>query len=158
MALLHRVMGPCIVTFNAVQLGYSRDGVNIRFEPRYGDIFSDDYGGSGGAPADTQLLGAIGIVTVDFPKYEQSEIHRLTSFEKAGTEGVLPQLGTLIRQEQEYAALFLDGKNEDFLFPIAFARQPMEVNKGTRFSTWVMGWECWITSPQARLLFSHEIF
>src|SRR3990167_7413627 len=120
MANQHRVAGPVLVTYNTVQLGYSRDGVTIRIEPKYLDIFSDDFGGASGAPADTQLLGAIATVTADFPKYDQTELHRLTAFEKAGTAGVLPQLGTLIRQESEYAVLLLDGKNEDWSFPVAF--------------------------------------
>lgn len=157
MANLHRVAGPVIVTYNTVQLGYSRDGVSIRIEPRYGDIFSDDFGGQGGAPADSQLLGAIAIVTADLVKYDQTEVHKLTAFEKAGAAGVLPQLGTLIRQEQEYATLFLDGKNEDWTFSVAFMRQPIEVNKGTKFSTLVVGWECWINNTTDRTLFTHAV-
>ena len=157
MTILHQVAGPVIVTYNTVQIGYSRDGVTIRIEPKWGDIFSDDFGGAGGAPADTQLLGAIASVTADFPKYDQTEAHKLTAFEKAGTAGVLPQLGTLIRQESEYAVLLLDGKNEDWSFPVAFMRQPIEVNKGTKFSTLVCGWECWINDTSARLIFTHTV-
>lgn len=157
MAILHRVAGPVIITYNTVQLGYSRDGVNIRIEPRWGDIQSDDYGGQGGAPADTQLLGAIATVTAEMTKYDQTEAHRLTAFEKAGTAGVLPQLGTLIRQELEYATLLLDGKNEDWTFAVAFMRQPIEVNKGTKFSTLVCGWECWINNTTNRQLFAHAV-
>jgi len=155
--LLHRVAGPVIVTYNSVQLGYSTDGVNIRIEPRYVDIFSDDYGGRGGAPADSQLLGAIAYVQADLPKYDQTEAHKLTAFEKSGVAGVLPQLGTLIRQETEYAVLLLDGKNEDWTFPVAFIRQPIEVNKGTKFSTLVLGFECWISDASARQLFTHAV-
>jgi hypothetical protein len=136
-------------------LGYSRDGVSIRIEPKWGDIFSDDYGGAGGAPADTQLLGAVCLVTAEMPKYDRDEVNKLTGFNKAGTVGTLPQLGTLIRQESEYATLLLDGKNEDFTFTIAFMRQAQEVNKGTKFSTFVVGWECWISDTTARLLFTY---
>lgn len=154
MTIQHKVAGPVLIKYNAVSLGYSRDGVQIRIEPKWGDIFSDDFGGAGGAPADAQLLGAIAIVTAEMPKYEASEVHKLTSFEKAGTAGVLPQLGTLIRQEQEFATLLLDGKNEDWTFTVAFMRQAQEVNKGTRFSTFVAGWECWISDTTARTLFT----
>jgi hypothetical protein len=154
MAIQHQVAGPVIVTFNAAQLGYSRDGVQIRVEPKWGDIFSDDFGGAGGAPADAQLLGAICTVIAELTKYEKAEVHKLSSFEKAGTAGVLPQLGTLIRQESEFAALLLDGKNEDWTFSTAFLRQAQEVNKGTRFSTFVIGFECWINNTTARTLFT----
>jgi len=154
MAIAHAVAGPVIVTYNTVPLGYSRDGVSIRIEPKWGDIFSDDYGGQGGAPADTQLLGAVCIVTAEMPKYDAAECNKLTSFEKAGTAGTLPQFGTLIRQESEYATLLLNGKNEDWTFTIAFMRQAQEVNKGTKYSTFVAGWECWVSDAAARVLFT----
>lgn len=154
MAITHNVAGPVIVTFNSVALGYSRDGVSIRIEPRYIDINSDDYGGAAGAPSDVQIVGAVAHITAEMPKFDNAECLKLTAFERAGTRGVLPQLGTLIRQESEYATLLLNGKNEDWTFDVAFVRQAIEVNKGTRYSTFVAGWEAWINNTSARLLFT----
>lgn len=154
MTIQHKVAGPVLIKYNTVSLGYSRDGVSIRIEPRWLDIFSDDFGGAGGAPADAQFLGGIATVTAELPKYEAAEVHKLAAFEKAGTAGIFPQFGTLIRQEQEYAVLLLDGKNEDWTFSVAFMRQPQEVNKGTKFSTYVLGWECWIDNTTSRTLFT----
>lgn len=154
MAIQHEVCGPVLVKYNAVSLGYSRDGVQIRIEPKWADIFSDDFGGQGGAPADVQLLGAIAIVTAELVKYDKAEVHKLSAFEKAGTAGVLPQLGTLMRQESEMAVLLLDGKNENWTFDQAFMRQAQEVNKGTKFSTFVVGWECHINNTTSRTLFA----
>lgn len=153
MSVIHQVAGPVLIVVNGnVNLGYSRDGVQIRIEPKYLDIMSDDWGGANGVPADTQILGAIGHVTAEMNKYERDELHRLTSFERAGTAGVLPQFGTLIRQELEYTSLYLDGKHENWSFSTAFVRQAIEVNKGTRYSTAVVGWECWMDSTQTRRL------
>ncbi len=154
MAIAHIVAGPVSVKYNSVELGYSRDGVTIRIEPRYGDIASDDWGGAGGAPADTQLLGATASITADLTKYDRAECQKLTSFEKAGAAGVLPVLGTLIRQDGEYAQLDLDGTNEDWGFSIAFMRQAIEVNKGTKYSTFLVGWEAWLSTTTARRLFT----
>lgn len=154
MAIEHVVAGPVIVTANSVQLGYSQDGVSIRIEPRYGDIHSDDWAGVGGAPADTQLLGAIATVTADLTKYERAECVKLTSFEKAGAAGTLPVLGTLIRQDDEFFQLDLDGVNEDWAFSVAFCRQAIEVNKGTKYSTFLVGFECWLSTTAARELFT----
>lgn len=153
-APLHIVAGPVIVTWNAVQLGYSEDGVRVRFEPKWGDIKSDDYGGSGGAPSDTQFLGGIASVTADLVKFDNAEVLKLTSFEKAGAAGVFPQYGTLIRQESEYAVLLLDGKNQDYTFSQAFLRNAQEMNKGTRYTKYAVGWECWVNSATSRTLFT----
>jgi len=154
MTIEHNVAGFVTVTYNAVQLGYSRDGVQIRIEPKWIDIPSDDYGGASGAPADAQLVGAIATVTADLTKYDKAFTRALTGFNKAGTVGTLPVLGTLMRQESEFAVLLLDGVNEDWTFSTAIMRQAQEVNKGTKFSTFMLGWECWINNTTARLLFT----
>jgi len=154
MAIAHIVAGPVLVKYNEATIGYSRDGVTIRIEPRWLDVHSDDFGGASGAPADAQIMGAIATIQADLTKYDNAEALKLTSFEKAGAAGVLPQLGTLIRQESEFATLLLDGKNQDFTFDVAFMRQAQEVNKGTRFSTLVIGWEAWINNTTARVLFT----
>ena len=154
MAVEHVVAGPVTVKFNSTTLGFSRDGVTIRIEPKYGDINSDDWGGAGGAPADTQLLGATAAITADLTKYDRAECTKLTSFQKAGTAGVLPVLGSLIRQDALYSQLDLDGINEDWGFSIAFMRQAIEVNKGTKYSTFLIGWEAWLSTTAARVLFT----
>jgi len=153
-AIEHVVAGAVTVKYGSITLGYSRDGVSIRIEPRWGDIASDDWGGAGGAPADTQLLGATAAITADLTKYDAAACRKLTAFEKGGTAGVLPQLGTLIRQDTEFDVLDLDGLNEDWTFNQAFMRQAVEVNKGTKYSTFLVGWECWLDDTTARVLFT----
>lgn len=154
MAIQHEVAGPVIVTWNGGQLGYSRDGVRVRIEPKWIDIPSDYYGGASGAPADAQIVGAIATVQCELTQYNKTLCHPLTSFYKAGTAGVLPTLGSLVRQGSGYATLLLDGTVEDWTFTVAMIRQGQEVNKGTRFSTFVCGFECWISDPVARTLFT----
>jgi hypothetical protein len=139
-----------------VQLGYSRDGATVRIDPRWIDIPSDDYGGPSGAPSDAQIVGAIATVSVDLTKYDGAEIRKLTSFQPGGTAGTLPAFGTLVRQETKYATLLLDGSNEDWTFDQAFLRQAHEFNTGTRFSTYMLGWECWINNTSARVLFTYQ--
>lgn len=157
MAIQHEVAGPVIVTFDSLQLGYTRDGARIRLEPKWGDVHSDDYGGAGGAPADSQLLGALAHVTCELTKYDVAEIRKLTAFGEdpaSATAFTLPTLGTLVRQENKTQTLLLDGVNEDWTFSTAFVRQAIEVNKGTRFSTLMCGFECWIDAAATRVLAS----
>ncbi len=136
-----------LVSFAGNSLGYTRDGVRIRIEPRWGDVMSDDWGGEGGAPADTQILGEIATVTLDFTKYDKAFVQQLTSFSKNGSAGLLPAIGTLIRQDSEFGILILAGSIETWTFPVAFPREAYEVNKGTKFSTANVGFECWRDAP-----------
>lgn len=155
MAIQHEVAGPVIVTFDSLQLGYTRDGARIRLEPKWGDVHSDDYGGAGGAPADAQILGAVATVTCELTKYDIAELHKLTAFGEdpaSATAFTLPAYGTLVRQDSKTQVLLLDGVNEDWTFSTAFVRQAMEVNKGTRFSTFMVGFECWVNAATTRLL------
>lgn len=154
MAIQHEVAGPVLVKFNSASLGYTRDGAQIRIEPRWIDVPSDDYGGASGAPADAQLVGAICTVHCDLTKYDKAEVHKLSAFQKAGTAGTLPVYGSLMRQGSLYATLLLDGVNEDWTFSVAIIRMAQEVNKGTRFSTFVCGFECWVDAAATRVLFT----
>lgn len=154
MSFVHFRSGPCIVVWNSVELGYTEDGVRMRIEPRYADVHSDNMGGLAGVPSDTQLLGAIAIVTTLFSKYVKAELDKLTSFEKAGTAGQLPEIGTFIKQDSEYAALELRGTKEEITFDTAFLRQGQEMNVGTNAKKYAVGFECWLTSSCTRTLFA----
>jgi len=155
MAIAHVVAGPVVIKFNAVSLGYSQDGASIRIDPRWIDIASDDWGGASGAPADAQIVGATATVSAQLTKYDAAQCRKLTSFQNmAGAAGVLPAFGTLMRQDSKVQALLLDGVNEDWTFAQAFVRSAIEVNKGTRYSTFMLGWECWLNNTTARTLFT----
>lgn len=154
MTILHVVEGPVLVTWGLSQLGYSRDGVQIRVEPKWIDIPCDEWGGASGAPADAQLVGAVGHVQCDLTKYDQALCQALTSFVLAGTVGVLPVFGTLMRQGTKTAALTLTGTANTLGFSTTFVRQAIEVNRGTRFSTFVCAFECWLNAADTRTLFT----
>lgn len=153
MAIVHQVAGATLVKFNGVDLGFSRDGVTVRLDPRWHDIFSDDFGGAEGAPADSQILGVTGTVICDLTKYDLASVEALTAFVAGGSVGTLPPLGTLTRQENQFGALLLQG-NTSWSFPHAIPREAQEVNKGTKNSTYVIGFACYINSADARVLFT----
>jgi hypothetical protein len=155
MAIEHIVAGPVIVTFQSQQLGYTRDGAKIRVEPKYGDVKSDDYGGEGGAPSDSQMLGAEAFVTCELTKYEAAQCNKLTAFGQtlaAATAGALAAFGTLMRQGSKTGTLLLDGVNEDWTFSVAFCHEAIEVNKGTKFTTFMCGFRCWVNAASTRVL------
>jgi hypothetical protein len=146
MAFEHVNSGPVTVSFGSADLGFSQDGADIRYEARWGDIFSDDFGGSGGAPADTQLLGMTGSVSLSMTKYDAAEVEKLNSFIRGGGEQTLPALGSFIRQEGLFGALVLTGTKKRYEFSTAFPREPQSLNAGTKFSTYILQFEFWIVS------------
>lgn len=154
MAVQHEVSGPVLVQYQAspVDLGYSRDGMQIRFDPRWIEIFSDDYGGQSGAPADAQIVGVTVTVTGELTKYDKAELHKLTAFVAGGTAFTLPVYGTLIRQGSKLAPLVLNGANEDWTFSKAFPKSAVEMNKGTKFTTAMIGFECWVDAASTRVI------
>jgi hypothetical protein len=127
--------------------------VRIRIQESTIDVHSDDWGGAGGAPGDRQLLGLRAFVTCEMTKYDRAELEKLNSFIKGGTAGVIPAFGTLKRQDSKYGTLILDGTT-DRTFTVAFPTQAYEVNSGTRFSTAIVTFECWLDSTSSRTLFT----
>lgn len=150
----HQVAGPTKIYFNSQALGYSRDGVRISFQPKWIDIASDDWGGASGAPADAQLVGAIATVQCELTKYDPVYCHALNSFYKTTDVAKLPVFGTLMRQGNYYGILRLDSTVYKWTFDVAIVRQGQEVNRGTRFSTFVCGFECWLDSTSSRKIFT----
>lgn len=153
MAIQVHYDGPVLVKLNSVDLGYTSDGVIVTIEPRWNDVFSDDYGGERGAPADAQILGGIGRANIQLAKYDRTYLENLTSFgTTAGTAGTFPAYGTLIRQESIAQALVLSGTNRIQTFSKSFVRGSQEWNSGTRHKRWSLSLEMWVDAATTRAL------
>lgn len=154
MAIQHEVAGPCLLKYQTspASLGYSRDGFTIRFDPRFIEVPSDDFGGQSGAPSDVQIVGGSVSVTGDLTKYDKAEVHKLTAFAGGGTAFTLPAYGTLLRQSTTgMVALTIDGVAEDWTFSKAYPKA-CELNKGTRFTTAQVGFEAHVDAAATRVL------
>jgi len=154
MPLTHQVAGVTEVKWNNIQLGFSRDGVTIRTQPYYEDIHSDDFGGASAPPADSQFMGAIALVTAELTKWNEVEVNKLGKFGGAGSRGTVAVIGSLVRAGGLFGSLFLDNAGDPRTYARAFLRQAQEVNVGTKYSTFIVGWECWIDTTGSRILFS----
>jgi len=182
MAVKHLVFGACSVWWGPeggtlVKVGYSRDGVSIRIEPRWGDIQSDDFGGEGGVPADSQFLGASATITAELTKYEDGTqasggsgggvTSNLSSFiNAASTLGTMPGLGTLVRGTALEGELVLTtgasgevpvSGDHVITFTNSFLRGAQEVNKGTKYSTYIASWEAWANTASGQVLFTDVV-
>jgi hypothetical protein len=155
MALQHVVAGPVTVTFATQVVGYTRDGVKIRIEPKWNEVKSDDYGGEGGAPADQQILGAEVFITCELTKYDTTYTDKLmTAYGQtlaSAAIGTLPTLGTFVRQDSKLQVLLLNGSIRDHTFSNAFVFEASEVNAGTKYSTLMLGFKAWIDAPSTRV-------
>lgn len=163
---VHFTTGPVVPSFNANQLGYCEDGVQISLFPRYADIFSDDMGGREGVPTDSQFLGATASVRLLLTKYNKTYCDNLSCFSQGALttndKGLMPALGSFVRQDGLGAALLLAGVNESISFATAFVRGNYEINSGTKFRRYILDFECWLnqtdytqlSSAQTRRLFT----
>ncbi len=165
-APVHFTTGPVVVSFAGYQLGYCEDGVQVAIQPRYDDIYSDDMGGRAGVPSDSQLLGATADLQLLFTKYQKQYLDNLSSFRSgaltSNAKGVLPPIGSFVRQDGLYSSLVLAGLNETLTFATAHPRRSLEINSGTRARRYVCGFEAWlnqtdytqIATAQYRTLFT----
>ena len=157
MASTHFVTGSVLVSWGTAsseaELGYTRDGVQWSIQPMYLDVPSDDWAGQSGAPADSQLMGAIARINCEFTKYNKSNLDALSSFALGGSAGVLPTLGTLMRQETKTGSLILAGTNETKTFSTTFIRSAFEANAGTRYRSYMVSFEGWLNATSTRVMF-----
>ncbi len=154
MASTHFYDGPVLVSFNSLEIGYTRDGVEVTLEPRFADVHSDDWAGTSGAPSDTQFMGAIGTVHLDLIKFNKTNLDVIATWKKTGTAGVVLPFGTLMRQESAYAPLVLTGTKEVGTYNIAFPRSPQTMNKGMRVRGHRVSFEVWVNNPTDLVLYS----
>lgn len=149
---VHYMSGPTVIEFNSVELGYAEDRVQIQVQPYYDDIHTDNMGGLAGPPSDSQLLGAIANITAVLTKYVKAEMDKLTSFDSGGSAGVLPDIGSFVKQDALYAALVLTGTNETITFDYAHLRQAQEFNASVRHKRYAVGWQAWMDDACTRTL------
>lgn len=165
MAITHFKTGAALIKFgdaaNLVDLGYTRDGVQYRIEPKVLPIPSDDFGGEGGEPSDEQLLGAGCVIQAELTKYEQAQVEKLTSFDGSSaagpvfsaTAGVLPAIGSCFVADGLSGTLVISTTSETKTFNPAWLRYAHEANSGTRYRSYVLGWYCRIDAASTRVLF-----
>ena len=145
MAIAINVDGVTKVVYGSVDIGYTRNGADVTLEGFFIDIPGDAHGGDDGPPIDVQYLGEMARVRVELTKYDaaqaQSLIYERFPASAAGVPVNTPG-NSLFKQDSQFRELVLSSASRTMTFHAAFARAPIEVNKGTKFSTLVCEFEC----------------
>jgi len=147
-SVVPQVAGVCNVQVGTGQggalepLGYTRNGAEITLEPFMLDVPGDQNGGDDGPPVDIQELGEIGRVRLELTKWNADVAAKVQARLKDGVAGTKATPGTLIFADEKYFRLLLGTPTLPLNFPIGIPRNAIEVNKGTKFSTLVMEFEC----------------
>lgn len=174
MAIQHYYAGPATVKVATrtpgndqlgayADLGINRESIPMVIQPKFLDIPSDDWGGTDGAPADAQFMGAIATIQLSLTKFEKAIADRLLEglLYATNTAGVSVPFGSLVRQQSHMFAMKLDsqltaGKADEKLvtFEYCFIRGGGAVGHGTRYSSFDLTVEAWMNSSTARTLYA----
>ena len=155
-----------VPSWGGFQLGYTENGCPLNIQAKWDDIYSDDNGGRGGVPTDSQFLGAQGFLDLTFIKYVKAHLDNMASHNVANlttaSKGLFPALGRFARQDGLGGQLILTAPNEVLTFDFAMLRANYEFNSGTPYRRYRCLFEVWmnqtdyttLTSAQSRRLFT----
>jgi hypothetical protein len=154
MAAQVQVFGPCNVYIDDVHLGLTRNGVEFTDEGFFLDVPGDENGGDEGPPIDVQYLGIIARLRMEFTKWNGTVGDTVAARVKGATVGTVDSQnnpsGTLMFTDGNYFVVKLiptntsatTPQNASIQYNVCFPRQAIEINKGTKYSTFVIEFEC----------------
>jgi len=123
-------------------LGYTRDGCSLTFESFVYEVHSDDYGGESGPPIDIQYMGETVRIRLELTKYDEAVADKIRCRLRGGTAGTVGATGSLMLSSNGVTSLAyricLISTTRPLNFPICVFKEPIEINKGTKFSTLVL--------------------
>ena len=152
----HRSVGPTLVTWNATELGYADDRIQIEERPFYEDIRNDAFGGAAGMPSDVHFLGAIAMVSCNLNRFDITQIKLLGDFDAgfAHGDGMVPDIGKFLLQDSLAGALILSNAIESLTYSHSFLRQGRRFNVSTRHQIFSLVFECHVDDPCDMKLFA----
>lgn len=123
-------------------LGYTRNGAEVTLDASYLDVPGDQNGGDEGPPIDVQYLGEIARVRLELTKYDvtNADLVRQRFGRAAAVVGTPASPGSLVFGGT--FRLLIKSATAPYNFARAFPRAPIEVNRGTKFSTFICEFEC----------------
>ena len=137
-------------TFNC--LGTTRDGVGITTDGYFIEVHNDENGGDAGPPVEIQYVGETAKIRVELTKYDPAVAATLEDhFSNSGTPGTPATTGTLMFAASTVQPSVGSGgacaikikcagitPNIVRTYTLCVIRDAVEVNRGTKFSTFVL--------------------
>lgn len=148
MAKQFHVAGPCEILIGEMDgattnsLGYSRNGVDLRFEGFFEDVPCDTDGGDRGPPADVNYMGESATVRLELTKWDAALAEMIVPRVNGAVAGVPAGPGVLFKQDGVAFRLIVLPQTPGFDFKCAILRGATEINKGSRYSTLVLEFQC----------------
>jgi hypothetical protein len=136
-------------------LGYTANGVDTRTQAYMGDVPGDENGGEAGPPIDVQYFGETAHIRCELTKYDSAIADKVGARVKGGTAGTyLPSaVGTLMFGASKHTRVLIHTANGPQNFPRCICREPIEVNKGTRYSRLILEFTAY-KDPTSGLLYN----
>lgn len=124
---------------NALEdLGYTEDGAQISIRQYTLDVPGDENGGNEGPPIDVQHLGETAEIRLTMTKWEASVADKIAARLYGGTTGTPGTPGTMMFNESKTYRLVVHTTTTPFNFPRVIFKDAIEINKGTKFSRFVI--------------------
>ncbi len=136
--------GPALIRIGAPleDLGYSINGVEIIETTFMSDVPGDQNGGDDGPPIDVQYFGQIDRVRMELSKFDNAVVDKIRARLSGGTAGVPGTSGTLIAGTSVFYRVLVLPTTNPRNYVAGIPREPIEVNRGTKFSRLILEFEC----------------
>lgn len=123
-------------------LGYSMNGVEIRFEVFKTHIPGDQFGGDLGPPIEKQIFARKAIVRVELSRFDKAVAQRVDKkVNQLATDE--PTVGQLLYTSGGHFKLGINNTNDPYTFYCATPiEEPHELNAGSRWQRRVYVFEC----------------
>lgn len=119
-------------------LGYTRNGAECTFQVFMHDVHTDLDGGDDGPPTDSQELGQIATIRLELTKWDTAVSAKIECRQYGATAGTVLSPGVLMVGGLKTYRLLIHSATNPLNFPVVMFREPIELNKGTKYSTMIL--------------------
>lgn len=130
---------------NALEdLGYTRNGADVRSQGFFLGIPGDENGGDEGPPVDIQYFGEIATVRMELTKFDRAIVDKVKSRIYGNTVATAfspSAAGSLMFGGSLTFRVLLACTTQPRNFPRCVLKEPIEINKGTKYSTLLLEFE-----------------
>jgi hypothetical protein len=123
------------------ELGYTRNGADLRPEGYFLNVPGDENGGDDGPPIEVIYMGETAQIRVELTKFDVAVADRVACRVRGGTAGTPSAAGTALFAGSYTMRVLVHTTAAPMNFPRCIPREPIEINKGTKFSTLIFQFE-----------------